>query len=82
MKRQRRTSRGMLPVYRDVHPDKCPVELYDEDGDVGLQADLPASMVRCLDSVARKKGVTFQTLACGIVIDGMERLRWGQASLE
>ena len=77
-RRPRRTARGMLPVYRDVHPDRCPVELYCEDGSLGLQVDLPASQTAWLDKQARKKKVTFQTLVCQFVIDAVDKATWGK----
>lgn len=77
MKRPRRTTRGMLPVYRDVHPDKCPIELYCEDGTIGIRADLPAPLVEGLEKLARKEKVSFQTLSCQIVTDHFEKLGWG-----
>ena len=78
MKRLRRSSRGMLPVYRDVHPDQCPVELYEEDGAIGIRADLPIPLVERLDKQARKQRVSFQVLACQIVIDALDRASWGE----
>ena len=78
MKRPRRNLRGMLPVFRDVHPDRCPVEFYCEDGSVGIRADLPEPMVLALEKLARKQRVTFQTVGCRAVIDAMERQQWGK----
>ena len=71
----------MYPVYRDVHPDKCPIEIYDEDGDIALRADIDARMVAALDRVAKKERVKVHDLLCGFVIDHLEKLRWGNPEL-
>jgi hypothetical protein len=52
----------MPPIYRDVHPDKAPVELYGEEGRILLRADMDARLIEHMDKIAAREKAGFQGL--------------------
>jgi hypothetical protein len=74
MKRPIKSARGMAPVYRDVHPDKAPVELYDEEGKTLFRFDLDAELVAWVEKVAGKEKISFQEMMVVALQGGMRLL--------
>jgi hypothetical protein len=52
----------MPPIYRDVHPDMVPVELYGEKGRIVMRADMDARIIEAMDAIAAREKVDFQGL--------------------
>lgn len=61
------------PLFRDVAPDRVPVALYDEDGEVMILRDLPASLMDSVRKHARAIKASPAAVLCQFVRDAIER---------
>ncbi len=74
---RRRAALAPAALFRDVAPDRETVTIYDDDGEVAVQCDLPVALMKAVREAARRFKKSPHEICTGVLLAALDRFERG-----